>query len=328
MNLTHVALAFESGGDAQACSRTLEALRTAGVRATIFLDGRWAEANPNLLHAMAADGHELGNHAYAHPDLTALSAEQIVEELQRTEEIAVRLTGRSTRPWFRPPFQQLDGRVRCIAEQQGFRSLVRDALDGTHYLGPSTPEAILERSLAAASDGAVLTYHLQNSHTGAVLPQIIAQLRARGVTLVPVSELPTVPSERAPLHQDFTGVQVDPGYLRMHRPAPPPQMINMLALGTDVLAPVDCAQRVGQVSEGAVFLFVFNGRESRKVFCPGSARQVACLAGEVVLEAVEAGALICTALLRPGDALEVPQGWTVQALPSVGHQRAVLLIVE
>lgn len=146
--MLHIALAFESGGEPDACAHLLSVLRASGARATIFLDGRWAEANPQLLKTMAADGYELGTHAYSHSDLTTLSDEQIGDELERTEAIAIRLTGGSTRPWLRPPYQRFDDRVRRVVARHGFRCLSRDALDGAHYLGPSTPDAILARSLA------------------------------------------------------------------------------------------------------------------------------------------------------------------------------------
>jgi len=193
-----VALAFEAGGDPAGCARTLAVLREAGAAATIFLDGRWAEANPDLVKIMAADGHELGNHAYSHPDLTRLDDDEIARELSRTEEVALRLTGRSTKPWFRPPFQRFDDRVRRIAARGGFRCLSRDALDGGSYPGPSTPEAILRRSVEQIAGGAVLTYHLHNLDTARVLPDIIAHLRSAGVRPVTVSQLPVPPKERLP----------------------------------------------------------------------------------------------------------------------------------
>lgn len=204
-----VALAFEAGGDPAGCARMLAALREAGVAATIFLDGRWAEMNPALVETMVADGHELGNHAYSHPDLTRLEDEEIARELSRTEALALTLTGRSTKPWFRPPFQQFDDRVRRVAAKEGFRCLSRDALDGGSYPGPSTPEAILRRSVERVGDGAVLTYHLHNPDTARVLPEIIARLRGAGARPVRLSELPVPPEERLPrsdMGEDLLGL--------------------------------------------------------------------------------------------------------------------------
>lgn len=336
--MSAVALAFESGGAAEACARTLEVLRAAEVRATIFLDGRWAEANPALVRAMVVDGHELGNHAYSHPDLTTLLEEEIAAELERTEAVALGLAGRSTRPWFRPPYQRLDDHVRVVAARLGFRCLVRDALDGAHYLGPSTAEAITARSLARAADGVVLTYHLQSPRTAEALGGIVAGLRDAGGRLVPVSDLPAPPPERASLHDSFQGLPVDPGYLRMHRPLAPPQMVNLLALGAEVLAPVDRLLPLGAGDGGETegqtgrdgmpgsSLFVFSGKTPQALPAAAGERHVACLAGEAVLELSDAGGPVGTALCRPGDTVQVRNGWGVRILPWQSR-RAVLLVI-
>ncbi len=324
-----VALAFESGGEAKSCADMLAALRAAGVRATIFLDGRWAEENPKLIQALATDGHELGNHAYSHPDLTMFPDEHIGEELERTEAIALRLTGHSTRPWFRPPYQRLDDRVRRVATLHGFRCLSRDALDGAHYLGPSTPKAILERSLLRGTDGAVLTYHLHNRSTLTALPEILTRLWVRGVTVSPVSELPSPPPERSPLHSDFAGLDVDSGYLRMYRPLEPPQMINLLDLGADALATTDQLQPVGSADKGQLTLLVFNGREPLQLSPTSGEGHIACLAGDAMLEVRDAeDALVCTVYSQAGDVVRLKDDWKVTVLPWLKRRRAIMLLFQ
>ncbi len=324
-----IALAFESGGDAGTCTAMVATLREMHVRATIFLDGRWVEQHSALVKTMANDGHEFGNHAYSHPDLTTLSDAQVVDELEHTEALAVRLTGRSTRPWFRPPFQRLDDRVRQIATQQGYRCLSRDALDGAHYLGPSTPEAIAARSLARGREGSVLTYHLRSRNTLAVLPEIVESLQAHGAALGAISDLPFPPSERAPLHPDFVGLDVDPGYLRMHRAIDPPQMVNLLTCGADELAPVDEPLQIGEGSQGLVTLFIFNGRTAAELPRASTAHHVACLAGDAfILVQDSEGTQLSTVYVRVGDTVALRRDWRATALPAPHARRAILLFVQ
>lgn len=328
MEQRRVALAFESGGSAEACARTLDVLRGARVRATVFLDGQWAEANPDLVRLTVRDGHELGNHAYSHPDFTTLTDETIAEELERTEALAQQLVGQSTRPWLRPPYQRLDDRVRDVARRLGFRCLVRDALDGAHYLGASTPPAILERSLARAQDGAVLTYHLQSPATVEALPKIVEGLRDRGAEMGAVSDLPATPPERAPLHPDLAALPVDPGYLRMRRSVPPPQMINVLALGADAVARTDTLLPLSAEDGPRAFLLTFNGHEPYSLPAAARARHMVCLAGRVLLEAGESnGQPVCTAWLHAGDTLEIRSGWGASVLPAGAGGRAILLLI-
>jgi len=324
-----IALAFESGGDADTCAAMIAALRKSHVRATIFLDGRWVEQNPALVETMANDAHEFGNHAYSHPDLTTLTDAQVVDELEHTESLAVRLTGRSTRPWFRPPFQRLDDRIRQLASQQGFRCLSRDALDGAHYLGPSTSQAIAARSLARAREGTVLTYHLHSRNTLAVLPEILESLRTRGAALGAVSDLPSPPSERTPLHPDFAGPNVDPGYLRMHRAIDPPQMVNLLACGADELAPVDSPLEIAGGSQGLLRLFVFNGRSAIELPRAPRAYHLICLAGDVFILIHDAvGAQLSTVYVRVGDTISLQRDWRATMLPAPNARRAILLFAS
>ena len=40
----------------------LAALRSAGLHVTFFVTGKWCEKNPDMVKAISADGHEIGNH--------------------------------------------------------------------------------------------------------------------------------------------------------------------------------------------------------------------------------------------------------------------------
>ena len=51
----------------------LDMLRTLQVKATFFIVGARAEANPDLIQRMDAEGHEIANHSYSHPNLTFLT---------------------------------------------------------------------------------------------------------------------------------------------------------------------------------------------------------------------------------------------------------------
>src|SRR5439155_25859516 len=117
MSSRPVAFTFEAGGDGAPVPRILDALRESGARATFFLDGSWAEAQPALVHAMAAGGHELANHGYAHPDWTTLDDDAIAQDLAATERVVRELTGSSSRPWARPPFGAIDERVGAGLER-------------------------------------------------------------------------------------------------------------------------------------------------------------------------------------------------------------------
>ena len=99
-----VALTFDDGPDPQRTPAVLDLLARQGVRATFFVVGARAEAHPELVRRMVAEGHVVGNHSYTHSWRFPLrSLGRTMEELCRTGEVLHRITGRQPR-LFRPPF--------------------------------------------------------------------------------------------------------------------------------------------------------------------------------------------------------------------------------
>src|SRR5437764_1118 len=83
-------------------STILDTLRANQLHVTFFLTGQWVQSYPDMARQVAADGHELANHTYYHPDLTQLSASQITWELDYSNGIIESTLGRTSKPWFRP----------------------------------------------------------------------------------------------------------------------------------------------------------------------------------------------------------------------------------
>lgn len=69
-----------------------------GIPATFFLLGNQAkERHPDIVKRILAEGHEVGNHSYSHPNLRAVSpARKEEEELRRTDTIL-------RQSWAHPP---------------------------------------------------------------------------------------------------------------------------------------------------------------------------------------------------------------------------------
>lgn len=94
-----------------------------GARLTLFATGgypSWTE-NAEALRPLVASGQvQIGNHTWTHPDLTKLSAQGVVDELQRTHDLIGELYGVDARPFFRPPFGFYDERVLAAAAGIGY----------------------------------------------------------------------------------------------------------------------------------------------------------------------------------------------------------------
>jgi peptidoglycan/xylan/chitin deacetylase (PgdA/CDA1 family) len=191
-----VALTFDAGSDAGYTASILATLGAAGIRASFGVTGLWAEENKDLLLAIAAGGHEFINHTYDHTSFTGFSTgtapltpAERASELSRTETTVFRITGRSTRPYFRPPFGDLDSTVQHDVAANGYNTIVMWTVDTFGWRRVSEEE-IVTRSLSLAAPGAIYIMHVgSESNDGPALPRVIDGLRAQGYTFVTITEL-------------------------------------------------------------------------------------------------------------------------------------------
>ncbi len=184
-----IALTFDAGASSKPTPALLSVLEDKGVHATFFLTGKWVEQNPALVKRIVADGNEVGNHTYSHPDLRKLTDDEIREQLRKTEDLVQSAANVSTKPYFRPPYGAFDDRVLQIAAEEGYRCVYwsADSWDGFKK-GIQAPE-IEQRVLDRAKGGAIVLMHCGSWPTVDAVPRIIDELRSRGFELVKISDL-------------------------------------------------------------------------------------------------------------------------------------------
>ncbi len=127
MRAGELALTFDDGPNPKWTPRLLDLLGERGVKATFFLLGSRAQAEPALVRRIAAEGHLIGNHSWGHPNLALSGASKIREELALTSHALERITGERIR-YFRPPFGARRPAVFRIARSLGLRVVTWNAL--------------------------------------------------------------------------------------------------------------------------------------------------------------------------------------------------------
>jgi peptidoglycan/xylan/chitin deacetylase (PgdA/CDA1 family) len=176
-----VALTFDMGlTTSGALPSVLETLDRASIRATFFITGAWAEAQPDMLRRLIAAGHEIANHSYSHPDLTKLDIGRARWEIEHTEELARSIAGQTTKPYFRPPFGAYNASVLALVEELGYR-LVMWTVDSGDWRPESTAATIAQRAGARTAPGDIVVMHGYVPKTAQALPSILAQLAERGL---------------------------------------------------------------------------------------------------------------------------------------------------
>ena len=101
----------------------LDVLAGSGIRATFFLQGRWATAYPETAGRIVRDGHLVGNHSDYHAPMHLLSDAGIECDVREAEERIRAVAGVNPRPWFRCPFGEMgtDDRVASALRSLGYR---------------------------------------------------------------------------------------------------------------------------------------------------------------------------------------------------------------
>ena len=98
-----VALTFDDGPDPKYTAQILDVLKTADVKATFFIIGGNAEKYPELVRRTFAEGHDIGNHTYTHPNIADISTTQLNLEVSATARLLESVLGRQTH-LFRAPY--------------------------------------------------------------------------------------------------------------------------------------------------------------------------------------------------------------------------------
>ncbi len=197
-----VALTFDDGPDTDWTPAILDVLREKHVPATFFVIGDNVLGQEGLLQRIVAEGHELGNHSYTHPNFATLSDGETLFELNTTERLIEAYTGHRTRLFRAPYFGDAEPTTAdelgpaLAAQNDGYLNIGLH-VDPDDWALPGT-EAIVQRTVAgveagnAERSGQIVLLHDgggDRQQTLEALPRIIDALRARGYRFVPVSQL-------------------------------------------------------------------------------------------------------------------------------------------
>ncbi|WP_240778090.1 polysaccharide deacetylase family protein, partial [Nonomuraea basaltis] len=190
-----VALTFDDGPDPEWTPRLLDVLKRHGARATFFAVGARVAENPALARRIVDEGHELGNHTYAHADLTDVPAWRLSMEVSLTQKAIAGATGVHTR-LMRPPYSSTPSAVTA-AQWQAIRALGGDGyvvvladLDTRDWSRPGT-EQIVRTGTPARARGAIVMLHDSGgdrSQTVEAVDRLLTRLGERGYRATTLTE--------------------------------------------------------------------------------------------------------------------------------------------
>nr|WP_246168189.1 polysaccharide deacetylase family protein [Fundicoccus ignavus] len=81
-----IALTFDDGPNPSYTPQVLDILAQYDVKATFFLLGQEVVKYPELVKEIADAGHLVENHSFGHPDFATISDDELLDEINRTQE--------------------------------------------------------------------------------------------------------------------------------------------------------------------------------------------------------------------------------------------------
>jgi peptidoglycan/xylan/chitin deacetylase (PgdA/CDA1 family) len=191
-----VVLTFDDGPLRHYSQRVLDALDGQCAKATFFIVGRMAVADPDMLKEMAQRGHTIGIHTWSHKKQSVISAAKAKEEIELGLSATAKALGGTVAPFFRFPYlRDTKAMLSHLSERQiGTFGIDVDSRDFTTRNPGSVQRAVLQQ-LATKRKGIILFHDIQPSTAGA-LRSLLAELKARGfkiVHMVPKTAATTLP---------------------------------------------------------------------------------------------------------------------------------------
>ncbi|MFJ7737678.1 polysaccharide deacetylase family protein [Lysinibacillus sp. NPDC097287] len=183
INGKRVALTFDDGPHPKNTLKIIDLLDKYDATATFFMLGNRVDFYPEIAKKVADEGHELGNHTWNHKDLSTLSKEAGIQEVEKTNEIIKNVTGRESTA-FRPPYGVINEQVQNATGSPAVLWTI-DTLDWKSR----NPNEILKIVKENVKDGSIILMHDIHETTAQAVEPMLKYLKEQGFTFVPVSEL-------------------------------------------------------------------------------------------------------------------------------------------
>jgi peptidoglycan/xylan/chitin deacetylase (PgdA/CDA1 family) len=189
LNDREVVLTFDDGPLPAYTTRILNVLASECVKATFFMVGRMAQAYPQVVKRVAIEGHTVANHSQTHPfTFHKMGIERATREIQDgfTSIRAALGDSGEVAPFFRIPGLLRQESVEQYLAAEGVMTWSVDAVadDWRHINNKEIVRRAINR-LEAKGRGILLLHDIQPA-TALALPNLLAELKARGFKIVHV----------------------------------------------------------------------------------------------------------------------------------------------
>lgn len=165
--------------------KILETLKENNVKATFFIEGKWAKENAEYVKMIDEQGHIIGNHAYNHPNMARLSYQENLQQINKTNEIIKAIIGK-TPAWFAPPSGSYTDEVVKAADHMKMETILW-TVDTIDWKNPSV-SVMLNRVNDNLHGGATILMH-PTPPIAKGLDPLIKNIKAQGYQIGTIESL-------------------------------------------------------------------------------------------------------------------------------------------
>lgn len=183
----YIAITFDDGPNPETTPRLLKMLEQRGIKATFFVLGSRAVASPNIIKQMVAQGHEVANHSWDHPQLPKISVAAADKQIGDTNAAIEQITGLKIHN-VRPPYGAMTPALRAHLREKFGSTFIYWSVDPLDWKDRNS-QVIHDRILSHVHSGAIILVHDIHPTTVDAMPKTLDDLLAKGYKFVTVSQL-------------------------------------------------------------------------------------------------------------------------------------------
>jgi peptidoglycan-N-acetylmuramic acid deacetylase len=184
-------LTFDAGYENGYTSAILDALKKHKVQATFFLVGNYIRSCPELVKRMLDEGHQVGNHTYTHPNMSAISSmDAFRKELEDLECVFEEATGQKMVKYYRPPQGKYSVTNLKMAQELGYKTFFWSLAYVDWYNDKQpTKEQAFKKLLGRIHPGAIVLLHSTSKTNSEILDELLTKWEEMGYSFKTLDEL-------------------------------------------------------------------------------------------------------------------------------------------
>ena len=182
----YIALTFDDGPNTTTTNDVLDVIEKYGIKASFFLIGNNINEESEKVVKRAYDmGCEIGNHSKTHSDMSVMSEEEMLSEVNYVSDYIFKITGEKPK-FFRPPYIAVSDKMIETIDMVFIAGFGANDWDDK-----VTADRRAKMIIRQAKNGGIILLHdaKGNDKTVEALHTIIPELQSQGYEFVTVSEL-------------------------------------------------------------------------------------------------------------------------------------------